>query len=381
MIFLTPIFRQTQEYRDVLFTDRGEAGGNFYAISTHPLQDTIYGATYKGLVVEPIPGQSPSADRSLFRVRPPVERVCIKWMHVSKILNNPSALENPVQEIAALLHVNQPHLATHAGRPHVCGFHDAVQNESYLFTITPFYAGGDCISYLESQRLRTGCGFPETTALRIIAHMCRGVQLIEDVNMVHRDLKLDNTCVTVDPSTGEHTYTLIDMGQAVRLPRHPLSGLLMAVQHCGAYGTPAYMSPETYTNRRELPLDIARAEMWSVGVCLMMLLMGQYPPWKFPCMVDSRFESFFANGGPRGYLGRSTRGAGVSDSTLDLLTRMLTIDPASRISVKQVLAHPAILSVTGDDMDVASDAGEGPTGEIEIECAPSSSSEKIQETT
>ena len=249
----------------------------------HP---TIYGSTHKGYVVEPIPEQPPSSDPIYFRLRSPAERVCIKWMEVSKIIGNPNALENPVQEIASLLQVNQPDLATHPGRPHVCGFHDAGQNEQFLFTITPFYPGGDCISYLETQRLGTRGGFPETTALRIVAHICRGIQLIEDADMVHRDLKLDNTVITVDRSTGEHTYTLIDMGQSVRLPRDAQSGKLMSVQHCGSYGTPAYMSPEVFAPRRDQPLDLSRAEMWSVGVCLMMLIMAEYPPWKSPCIVD-----------------------------------------------------------------------------------------------
>jgi len=93
------------------------------------------------------------------------------------------------------------------------------------------------ISYLEAQRQRTHSGFPEATAMRMVAHVLLGMDLMYAKDIVHRDLKLDNTCISVHPDTGDHTYVVIDMGQAVRIPRDSATRRLADVQHCGAFGT------------------------------------------------------------------------------------------------------------------------------------------------
>lgn len=64
-------------------------------------------------MVDPVP------ERNHFRVRSPAVRVCIKAMEIAHITRNTGALENPIGEIAALIHLNGVDLAGHRGKSHM----------------------------------------------------------------------------------------------------------------------------------------------------------------------------------------------------------------------------------------------------------------------
>jgi serine/threonine protein kinase len=101
--------------------------------------------------------------------------------------------------------------------------------------------------------------------------------------------------------------------------------------------------------------------MFQVGVMLLMLLLGEYPPWKTPCALDKNFVAFFESG-VASFMASRTLASPLSPSILDLLERLLVVDPRQRITHAEALAHPAVLCVTGHDMGPE----DGPTGEVEL---------------
>jgi len=120
-------------------------------------------------------------------------------------------------------------------------------------------------------------------------------------------------------------YPFIVNGQTQ--PRH-----LIAPQ--GTCGKWIYMSPEIYKN--EEPFDGFAVDMWAAGVILFLMLTG-FPPWERACMTDDRFKYMTA-----GYLVQMLTEweIGLSSDAMDLLQRMLFIDPKDRLSLEQVQAHP-----------------------------------------
>lgn len=102
----------------------------------------------------------------------------------------------------------------------------------------------------------------------------------------------------------------------------------------GTCGKWIYMSPEIYTNKE--PFDGYAVDMWAAGVILFLMLTG-FPPWERACQTDERFHYMTA-----GYLVQMLTEweIGLSSDAMDLLQRMLFIDPKDRLSLDQVRAHP-----------------------------------------
>jgi serine/threonine protein kinase len=135
--------------------------------------------------------------------------------------------ENPVNEIATLAHLQASAERADAehdgssgassngssgsgvayrGAPHVSGFVQSGQDETFLYIVTPFYSGGNMYAYLNAMYRHTGTCFPEHQALYVVAHVCRGLMHLHNEGVVHRDIKLQNICIHVDPATQSHTY-------------------------------------------------------------------------------------------------------------------------------------------------------------------------------
>jgi serine/threonine protein kinase len=102
----------------------------------------------------------------------------------------------------------------------------------------------------------------------------------------------------------------------------------------GTCGKWIYMSPEIYQNKE--PFDGFAVDMWAAGVILFLMLTG-FPPWERACQTDERFHYMTA-----GYLVQMLTEweIGLSSDAMDLLQRMLFIDPKDRLSLDQVRAHP-----------------------------------------
>jgi serine/threonine protein kinase len=102
----------------------------------------------------------------------------------------------------------------------------------------------------------------------------------------------------------------------------------------GTCGKWIYMSPEIYKNAT--PFDGFAVDMWAAGVILFLMVTG-FPPWDRACNTDERFRYMSA-----GYLVQMLTewDLGLSPDVMDLLQRMLFLDPKDRLSLDQVRAHP-----------------------------------------
>ena len=126
-------------------------------------------------------------------------------------------------------------------------------------------------------------------------------------------------------------------------------------------GSPAYMSPEVFVNkvRREpptMPYDAVPADVWSLGVCLFVMLMGFYPLDEHPTIGGYQhlkqqhtlgLGTLEATCGPvsipvfpmRRMYGPMRRHQLLSSApeAAALLDGMLEAEPAERLSLQQIL--------------------------------------------
>ena len=130
----------------------------------------------------------------------------------------------------------------------------------------------------------------------------------------------------------DNYYGMQHSHQYLHPPPHQRS-LILPQSPCGKW---YYLSPEVCLS--EQPFDGPAVDLWAAGVILFIMLTG-LPPWEEPRMTDENFRLM-----TNGHLMRllTERRVGLSVDAMDLLQRMFWYDPADRLSLEQVCAHPWI---------------------------------------
>ena len=100
-------------------------------------------------------------------------------------------------------------------------------------------------------------------------------------------------------------------------------------------GTPVYMAPEVLAmgGKKDVTGYTSKADCWSLGVILFLLLCGKHPFSKVEEMIKNIMEGKF----------RSMTGTmwdNVSSTAKSLVRALLEADPGRRLSAEQVLEHP-----------------------------------------
>lgn len=166
----------------------------------------------------------------------------------------------------------------------------------------------------------------EGTAMGFFADMLRGVTFLHSIGIAHRDLSLENVLLL------DGRAVIADFGLCVQQPAG--NGAFECSERVGKH---YYMAPEVALNR---PYDPQRADIWSMGIALFILLTTS-PPFDVAAASDPGFR-YVANRGIKAVFKAWGLDSRVSDATQDLVARMLAIDPHRRISAEAMWHHPAL---------------------------------------
>ena len=169
--------------------------------------------------------------------------------------------------------------------------------------------------------------YSEREAMTAFWDCCRAVEYCHSRGVVHRDLKPEN--ILYDSTEDDATLKLADFGLADIL--NPES---MLIATCG---TPTYIAPEiiALTNPKSKSEGYdTKVDMWSLGVILYILICG-FPPFhadddsalfKVIQHADYEFVEPYWND--------------ASEEVKDLISKLLVVDPAKRLSAEEALQHP-----------------------------------------
>lgn len=111
-----------------------------------------------------------------------------------------------------------------------------------------------------------------------------GINYVHSMGLAHRDMKLDN-CV-VD-SRG--IVKIIDFGSSVVFS-YPFSKTL--IEAVGVVGSDPYLAPEVCVFQKYDPRPV---DIWSVAIIYCCMMLKKFP-WKVPKLVDNSFKLFATRG-------------------------------------------------------------------------------------
>uniref|UniRef100_A0A8C5QWQ1 Serine/threonine kinase 33 n=1 Tax=Leptobrachium leishanense TaxID=445787 RepID=A0A8C5QWQ1_9ANUR len=177
--------------------------------------------------------------------------------------------------------------------------------------------------------LRQKQRFTEPETRHIIHCLASAVSYLHKNDIVHRDLKLENILVKSDESEDPNVMLLnikvTDFGLAEQRGGVGSENMLQAT--CG---TPMYMAPEVINDH----YYTQQCDVWSAGVIMYMLLSGE-PPFKAKS-EEKLFEQI-----RKGEMNFSADvWQSVSEAARDVLQRLLNVDPAHRMTARELLDHP-----------------------------------------
>jgi len=203
----------------------------------------------------------------------------------------------------------------------VINFIEYFETQDYIEMVMEYLGGKNLL-----ERLLDQDGFSEGQALGFFRQMTAAVKYLHSIDLVHRDVKLDN--FLLENWSNEARIVLADFGLSQRLRKYD------ALSHpCGTLG---YTAPEVV---KAEPYSL-NCDVWSLGVCMFIMLVG-YPP--FEVDTEGELHALIVAGE---YSLEGNEWDRISDEAKSLIRELLTYDWRSRCSAKEILDH-AWLKSTG----------------------------------
>lgn len=203
--------------------------------------------------------------------------------------------------------------------PNILRLHEFYQDEKNYYIISEFCSGGELFERI----IATGT-LSESVAANYIQQIISVLVYLHDRKIAHRDLKPENLLMS---HTGpDAKIKVIDFG----------SSLVFADEEVMTQrvGTPYYIAPEVLRHHYTEKCDI-----WSAGVIMYILLCG-FPP--FGGNSDKEILHKVAIGR---YSFPSPEWDGISFEAKDLIEKMMNVNPTTRITAKEALAHTWLQNV------------------------------------
>ncbi|TVU22805.1 hypothetical protein EJB05_32524, partial [Eragrostis curvula] len=176
------------------------------------------------------------------------QEVAIKVMEKEKIFRN-GLTAHIKREIAVLRRVRHPHIVQ---------LYEVMATKLRIYFVMEYVRGGELFARVAQGRLR------EDDARRYFQQLVSAVAFCHARGVYHRDIKPENL--------------LVDDAGDLKVSDFGLSAVAEQMRHDGLFhtfcGTPAYVAPEVLSRKG---YDAAKADLWSCGVVLYVLMAGYLP--------------------------------------------------------------------------------------------------------
>ncbi|KAK6942282.1 Protein kinase domain [Dillenia turbinata] len=192
--------------------------------------------------------------------------------------------------------------------PNIVELHEVIASKSKIYFAMELVRGGELFSIVAKGRLK------EEVARCYFQQLISAIDFCHSRGVYHRDLKPENLLLDDEGNLKVTDFGLSAFGEHLKQ-----DGLLHTT--CG---TPAYVAPEVIGQKG---YDGAKADLWSCGVILYVLLAGFLP------FQDDNLVSMYR----KIYRGDFKCPPWFSSEARRLITRLLDPNPSTRISISKVM--------------------------------------------
>ncbi|KAF4125219.1 serine/threonine-protein kinase CHEK1 [Geosmithia morbida] len=220
-------------------------------------------------------------------------------------------------------------LHSHIGQhPNVIEWFASGEDATWRWIAMEFAEGGDLFDKIEAD-----VGVREDVAQVYLCQLIGAVSFIHSKGVAHRDLKPENILMSQDGA-----LKLADFGMSTMFEYK--GQRKMSSTMCGS---PPYIAPEILACGRvdktssSAPTKYSPdlADIWSCGVILFVLLVGN-TPWDEPSPDSWEFSEYVRTGGKSS----DALWKNIPQEALSLVRGMMNVDPQKRFNFNKIRQHP-----------------------------------------
>ena len=222
--------------------------------------------------------------------------------------------------------------------PNIVQLDEVKESKNNYYIVMEYVNGGELSKYLKKYKEKYQKAFSEEIVQYIMKQIINALIYIHNLNIIHRDLKLENIMVSFDSEKDKEELNM--MKAKIKIIDFGFAIILQSEQDLTntAVGTLLYMDPKILQEfNNQALVDKSRgygkeADIWSLGCICYELFRGKYP---FEAETFDELVGKIQKGKYR--LPPTT-----STELVSFLSKMLQYDGKARLSAKELINEPFI---------------------------------------